>query len=210
MSPTSALVRSFAEALKIFEHAWHDPACTAVELPVVDVNRVVSERYEAVPPRRLSRADVWDMETKKAWDPATYIPYVVSEGHSWARTSLAGGTERHLRSSVQRAWLSDTSGRVLEEVVCDPREQRIIFLGRLHLPGPDDGTLEADAFQPLFHVEHAVGGTDGSPTNRWRIVLLSDEPAFQEPFAAMARVGWLPGFLEIYIERDLGVRLRRL
>jgi hypothetical protein len=71
--------------------------------------------------------------------------------------------------------------------------------------------LHADPFQPLFHVEHAVGGTENAPTNLWRIVVLTDEPdgRYREPFDAMAKAGWLPGFVEIYIERDLGAVLRR-
>jgi hypothetical protein len=55
------------------------------------------------------------------------------------------------------------------------------------------------------------GGTEDAPTNLWRIVVLTDEPdgRYREPFDAMARAGWLPGFVEIYIEGDLGAVLRR-
>ena len=27
---------------------------------------------------------IWDMETGNAWDPLTYIPYVVSQTRSWS------------------------------------------------------------------------------------------------------------------------------
>ena len=202
-------VTSFAEALNIFEAAWRDPGCTTVELPALPVNEVLGERYLLTPSRRITRSDLWDMEEKKAYDPATYIPYVVSEGRSWSRTSLPDGAERHLRSSVQKAWLTGKNGVVLEEVVSQPAEQRIIFLGRQQLPGPSGEQLAADTFQPLFHVEHGVGGTEKEPTNLWRVVLLADEPRFAEPFDSMVRAGWLPGFLEIYLQRDLGILVQR-
>ena len=206
---SESLVTSFAEALDVFESAWRDPGCTRVELPAVDVNDVLAHRYDVSPSHVVTRAELWDMERAKAWDPTTYIPYVVSQGRSWGKETLPDASTRHLRSSVQRAWLTDTSGLVLEEVVSHPEEQRVLFLGRERLCGPDTETLAAEPFQPLFHVEHAVGGSEGAPTNLWRIVLLAEESTFHEPFDAMVRAGWLPGFLEIYLQRDLGLTLQR-
>ena len=49
---------------------------------------------------------IWDMETKKAWDPLTYIPYVVSQARSWGRTTLRDGSVRFFRSSMQRGWIN--------------------------------------------------------------------------------------------------------
>jgi hypothetical protein len=48
--------------------------------------------------------------------------------------------------------------------------------------------------------------------NLWSIVLLTDAPdaRYCEPFEQMARAGLLPGFLEIYIERDLKLKLSRI
>ncbi len=68
-----------AGAVAEFEAAWNDPRTTSVELPPVDVNRVLAEQYQVDPPTRMTRTQVWDMEVKKAWDPLTYIPHVVSE-----------------------------------------------------------------------------------------------------------------------------------
>ncbi|WP_344724571.1 hypothetical protein [Pseudonocardia yunnanensis] len=203
--------QTFAQALRAFEAAWVDPRHTAIELPPVDVNKVLADRYAVEPAVHMTRRHLWDMEVRKAWDPLTYIPYVVSEGKSWASIPLPGNGRRHLRSSIQKAWVSDDRGRVLEEVVTDIDGQRIIFLGHAELPGPDGTALHADHHQPLFHVEHAVGGTEDAPTNRWRILVLTDEPEdrYREPFDAMVEAGWLPGFIEIYIERDLGAVLRR-
>jgi hypothetical protein len=198
------------EALAELEAAWNDPRTTSVEIPAVDVNRTLAEQYEVSPPTRMTRTQVWDMEVRKAWDPLTYIPYVVSEGGSWAATDLPDG-RRHLRRSIQKAWLTDDRGLVLEDVFTDPAGQRVVFLGRPDLAGPDGEKLLADPYQPLFHVEHGVGGTEDAPLNRWRIVVLTGtpDPRYAEAFARQTSAGGLPGFLEIYLARDLGVTLQR-
>ena len=40
----------------------------------VDVNMILKERYRLSPEQTLTRAMIWDMETKKAWDAVSYIP----------------------------------------------------------------------------------------------------------------------------------------
>jgi hypothetical protein len=72
------------------------------------------------------------------------------------------------------------------------------------MPSYEGQRIYADAFQPLFHVEHAAGGSESEPLNVWRIVLLTEnnDQRFTEPFRQMIKAGLLPGFLEIYIERD--------
>jgi hypothetical protein len=154
---------------------------------------------------------VWDMEMKKAGDPRTYIPYVVSSGHSWGRHNLEDGCERFFRSSIQIAWISQECGQVLEEVFINRSDRRIFFLGRTEMTTDKGERIYADDYQPLFHVEHAAGGSESEPLNIWRIVLLteSNDQRFTEPFRQMIKAGLLPGFLEIYIERDLGIALRR-
>ena len=66
-------------------------------------------------------------------------------------------------------------------------------------------------FQPLFHVEHGVGGSIEEPLNLWRIVILTEEydDRYTQPFKEMVRQGLLPGFLEIYIERRFRCELKR-
>ncbi|MFG1918587.1 hypothetical protein [Micromonospora sp. NPDC048898] len=201
---------TFAAALAEFEAAWNDPGTTSIELPAVDVNKTLAEQYEVVPPTRMTRTQVWDMETKKAWDPLTYIPYVVTDGVSWARRDLPDG-RNHLRSSIQKAWLDDTRGRVLEDVYVSPATQQALFLGRPTMTGPNGEGLTADPYQPLFHVDHGVGGTEEEPLNLWRIVVLTEkpDPRFAAAFDKQAAVGGLPGFLEVYLTRDLGVAVRR-
>jgi hypothetical protein len=63
-----------------------------------------------------------------------------------------------------------------------------------------------------FHVRHAVGGSEQAPLNLWNIVFLTDapDPRYCEPFKQMVRAGLLPGFIEIYIERDLKLKLSRI
>jgi len=211
MSEIASLPSAYTDALNEFEDAWNNPRFTQIELPAVQVNRVLKEKYSASGTLELSRSMVWDMETKKAWDPLTYIPYVVSEGGSWGRHDLASGVERFSRSSIQRSWLNVGRGRVLEDVFVDLATQKVLFMGRAQLPR-EDVVLRADAYQPLFHVEHAAGGAETDPLNLWRIVILTEQKdeRYKVPFDEMVRQGRLPGFLEIYIERDLHVKLTRI
>jgi hypothetical protein len=90
-------------------------------------------------------------------------------------------------------------------------ERRIIFLGRARIIGPHGETLLADSNQPLFHVEHGVRVTDDEPINTWRIIVLTEsaDPRYAAAFAQATATGGLPGFLEIYLARDLRVTLQR-
>jgi hypothetical protein len=120
------------------------------------------------------------------------------------------GDQRFLRASQQRAWKGDAYGPVLEEVYLSPREHKILFLGRVELVSEDGRALRAGGHQPLFHVEHAVGGTDTQPLNRWRIVHLTperDDALAQRQVTAIADV--LRQFIAIYVERELGRKLTR-
>ena len=203
---------TFDAAEREYEEAWRASASTRFELPPVDVNKVLKERYRVSPEKTLTRAMIWDMESNKAWDPLSYIPYVVSQGRSWGRTILGDGTTRFYRSSMQRGWIAPEEGRVLEDVFVSDAKQTIYFLGRQKMVADTGGTLAASPFQPLFHVRHAVGGSEQAPLNLWSIVLLTDAPDLRycEPFEQMVRAGLLPGFIEIYIERDLELKLRRI
>jgi hypothetical protein len=208
---TPAVPARFATASQEFQAAWGNPAHTQFELPPVNVNRVLKDRYRVEPPKRLTRSMIWDMEFKKAWDPRTYIPYVVSEARSWGRHKFQDGSERFCRSSMQRGWITPEAGQILEDVYVSHAEQGIFFQGRATMMAEDGGQLRASDFQPLFHVEHRVGGSDEEPLNLWRIVLLtpSKDMRYTQPFEQMVLAGLLPGFIEIYIEKDLQMRLTR-
>jgi hypothetical protein len=203
---------SFESAKREYNEAWDAPSSTRFELPPADVNKVLKERYRLSPQRTLTRAMIWDMENKKAWDPLAYIPYVVSQACSWGRTPLRDGSNRFYRSSLQRGWITPEEGLVLEEVFVSDSKQTIYFLGRPRMVAKSGKALVASSFQPLFHVRHAVSGSEQVPLNLWSIVLLTKTPDLRycEPFELMARAGLLPGFIEIYIERDLELKLSRI
>jgi hypothetical protein len=202
---------TFAVAEREYDDAWTNPSNTRFELPAVNVNTVLKDRHTVTPQKKLTRAMIWDMETKKAWDPRSYIPYVVSEGHSWGMTTLRDGCRRFSRSSMQRGWIVPSEGRVLEDVFVSDAKQAIYFFGRARMSGESGGDLAASGFQPLFHVRHAVGGSDDEPLNLWSIVLLTNawDARYCAPFEEMVRAGLLPGFIEIYIQRDLQLTLSR-
>ncbi|MBY3592316.1 hypothetical protein HJA87_20905 [Rhizobium bangladeshense] len=202
---------AFEQAHAEFENAWRKPKHTAIELAPVNVNKVLSERYITDKPIRLTGSLLWDMERKKAWSPDLYIPYVASSARSWGRSPEIDGFEKFQRTSMQKGWAVPQEGQINEDVYIDNNHRRVLFLGREYLETDQGEQITASKFQPLFHVEHAVGGTEDEPTNLWRIVVLSEAyaPEIAETFVKMVAAGWLPGFLEIYIQRDLGVSLKR-
>lgn len=210
---TSAAVlphASFSQAVEEFDRAWRHPQHTAIELEPLDANAMLPQYYILSEPIRLTRSLLWDAEQKKAWDPRRYIPHVVREGQSWGRTTLSDGDQRFLRASQQRAWKGDGYGQVLEEVYVSPGEFKVLFLGRAELVSEEGRALRAGGNQPLFQVEHSVGGTDTQPLNLWRIVHLTPEKddtlaQQQVEFSAEA----LRQFIAIYVERELGRKLTR-
>ena len=200
----------FRTALDEFEAAWENPNHTRFALPAVEVNSVLAGKYTTSTPLKITRDMVWDMELQKAWDPATFIPYVVSEGKSWGRRKFHDGSEHFFRSSEQLGWIVTGRGTVLEEVFVDHAGQRILFLGRETMRD-DSRNLKASDFQPLFHVEHSAAGSIEEPLNLWRIIILTEQydERYTGPFKEMARQGLLPGFLEIYIERRFHCDLKK-
>ena len=203
---------TFEAAEREYNEAWNAPSSTRFELPPVDVNTVLKMRYRMSPEQTLTRAMIWDMEAKKAWDPLSYIPYVVSQARSWGRTSLRDDSTRFFRSSLQRGWIRSDEGRILEDVFVSDAKQTIYFLGRPRMVEENGNTVVASPFQPLFHVRHAVGGSEQMPLNLWSVVFLTTapDPRYCEPFEEMVRAGLLPGFIEIYIERDLKLKLSQI
>ena len=196
-----------------FERAWTNLSTTRVELPPVDINRVLAEYYRTNRPLRFTRTMLWDMEVKKAFRPDLYIPSVVAEGSAryWRRRSAADGAESFLRCSQQRLRLEPSRrGLVLEQVFLNPSRRSVTFIGAAELPDEDGNLLRAGEGQPLFHVEHTAGGDELRPLNRWRIVYLTDRPD-QELIKRFtpAKDVWLREFVEVYIRRDLRIELTR-
>ncbi len=202
---------SFSKAREEFERAWNDPAHTRIEPDPVDVNALLLDHVSTSKELRLTKPMLWDAEVKKAWDPATYIPGVVREGEAWGRKPLRDGEEVLMRASRQRAWKTGVDdGQVLEEVYLSSEEQSVLFFGRAELSKDDGSVLRAGSHQPLFHVEHAVRGTDSHPLNLWRIVHLTterDDSLIERQVTDKGDAEWLRRFIAIYAEKDLGVKL---
>ncbi len=197
---------TFHDARAEFERAWNRPGHTRIEPAAVDLNQLLTRSDSIEDGLRLTGRMLWDAEVAKAWDPGTYIPSVVLEGESWGRETLSDGKPWFVRSSRQVAWKAGTDpGVVLEEVYLDPAGRSVLFLGRSELLGPDGAPVQAGAHQPLFHVEHAVTGTEEEPLNRWRIVHLTDteDPALIERQVEQGSADWLLGFLSKFIELEL-------
>ncbi len=197
-----------------FRQAYADPTNTGIELPAVDVNAVLAERYDTGEPLTLTRTMLWDAEVRKAWRPDVYIPSVVAEGtvDAWGHSPEPDGAESFVRMSRQRLWLRpDEYGLVLERVYVNRSRQTVTFLGAAELADRNGNPLRADTGQPLFHVEHSVAGEESWPLNNWRIVHLTDRPDDRvvEVFSRFQSRTWLPEFIEIYIRQDLEVELTR-
>lgn len=198
----------------LLEQAWSAPGTTASELPPVDVNRVLRERYEVRPPVVLTGTSLWDMEVRKASAPDVYIPTVVKPGSVERFPSVRHGRfEDFTRISEQRLWLDhDSFGVVIEHVRLDHESRRAFFVGAETFRTPDGRLVEAGTGQPVFHVEHSVGGPEDEPLNNWRIVHLTDrpDPALLAPFDEMGHDPYLRVFIEVYLREDLRRTVQRL
>ena len=81
------------------------PGYSRCQQPDIDVNAVLSDRYELSRPL-FTRAMLWDLEVRKAVAPGDYIPFVVEAGtaRSWGPRGAPGGGEYVDRCSRQRLW----------------------------------------------------------------------------------------------------------
>lgn len=197
----------------LFEEAWVGAGHTAVELPAVDVNRVLRERYEVRPAVEFTATSLWDMEARKAAAPDKYLPNVVKPGSvEWFPGARRGAFQYFTRVSEQRLWLDPTTfGVVIEHGRLDHAARRAFFLGVERFRATDGREFVAGTGQPLFHVEHSVAGTQEEPLNLWRIVHLTErpDPAMAAFFAEMGRERYLREFNEVYLREDLNRSLER-
>lgn len=204
-------IESSSAAEANFGHAWSDPRHTQIELSPLDVNRVVEASYVTSAPTTMTAAQLWDNAVKKAWDPATYIPFAVRSSTTFGHRKLSDGAEAFVRLTEQRVWLSPSEyGPVLELVVVNHHARRATFLGAREARR-DDGTLiRIEPTQPLFDVEHAVGGSETTPLDLWRIVHLTDsrDERLIEWFKHFQDPARLPEYVAIYFQRQLGIELR--
>jgi hypothetical protein len=198
---------------RVLEDAWQAPGNTAIELPPVDVNQVLHDRYDVADDVTFTRTTLWDMEVRKASRPDIYLPTVVRPGSVEKFPESADDRlEIFTRVSDQHLWLDQsTYGTVIERVRVDHEQQRVFFVGAPDYSTPDGHTLKAGIGQPIFHVEHSVAGTEQRPLNLWRIVHLTEgvNPAMRAHFEEMRRDPYLPVFIEVYLRENLGIDLIR-
>ena len=204
-------INSYAEtnfAEDTFEKAWKNPNFTQIELNDVDVNEIIKNHYVTDSSVQFTRTMLWDMETKKAWDPVSYIPYAAQNGLSWGRKELPNGNEVFVRSTDQKQWLNpEVFEQVFELVYLNHQEQKATFLGVNCVVDPSQRWAEKENEQPLFHVQHVVGGTEESPLNKWKIVHLTigKDPRLIHLFKERIQADRLPGYIENYIIKDLRI-----
>ena len=197
-----------------FERSWVDRRHSRAQRPPLDINRVLAERYRANRPIAFTRSMLWDVAVGKAWQPDRYTPSAVRAGSvaTWGRRIADDGAETFCRASEQRLWPEPHAfGLVLEQVRLDPRQQKVTVIGARQLPTRCGRMLHADPRQPVFSVEDAIGGDETAPVNRSRIVHLTEEPdetLIDAGDRAPSRAP-LPEFVEIYLQRTLGVALTR-
>ena len=206
--PGSPTERPDMDHEKVLDDAWRMPGVTAIDLPAVDVNQVLADRYELDRELTFTRTMLWDMEVRKAAAPDVYIPTVVAPGSARKFPSTGHeGFEDFTRVSDQRLWADrDRFGTIIEHVRLDHVRQRAFFVGDTEF-----GDVRATADQPVFHVEHSVAGAEDRPLNRWRIVLLTDavDRPLLDLFTQMGADPYLRVFIEVYLQEDLGVSVRR-
>lgn len=200
------------DAEELFENAWHYPSYTQIQLDDSDINQIISDYYETEIPIKFTREMLWDLETKKAWDPKTYLSYVVREGKSWGRKILENGDELFVRSSQQKQWLNpEKYEEVLEQVYLNYRDQKITFIGTRSLSDELDQPIFIENKQPLFYVEHSVTGDDERPLNAWRIIFLTEfkDQELIDLFQKRNDPTRLPEYIENYILLDLQIKLSK-
>lgn len=193
------------QAVTRFEQDWQNPSYTQITLDPTDINEVLTKYYTTSKPILFTRKMLWDVERLKAWDPKVYIPHVVNEAHSWNRITLENGDESFIRWSNQKQWKTGAYSKVIETVNLLNKEQKVIFLGLSKAVDEHGKTIVASDTQPLFHVEHGVGGSEDKPLNTWRIVHLTsnkDEELIKR-FENFKDSKILPSYIEIYIKSIL-------
>jgi len=207
----STAVYGTPKADEEFEAVWENPSYTQAKLPDVDINHVIKNYYTTSQPVHFTRTMLWELERKKAWDPKTYIPHVVNDGESWGRVELDSGNEQLFRWSMQRQWKTSEYGQVIENVYLFNQAQKAIFFGLSDVQGKDGTAIHTMNAQPLFHVEHGVAGTEENPLNTWRIVHLTQgkDNDLIERFKAYRDATTLPKYVEVYIEKDLGITIKK-
>jgi hypothetical protein len=98
---------------------------------------------------------------------------------------------------------------VVEDVCLNHDRRAATFLGRLEITDDLGQQVFAATDQPLFFVEHSVGGTEDAPLNLWRSVHLTHTPDAEIPMLLghIGRGNRLPPWIEVYCTRVLDVNV---
>lgn len=198
----------------VFAAAWNQEGYTSIEFDPLDVNRILADQYEGIEGPALTRTQLWDMEVRKAFRPDLFIPGVVRAGtaRSWGRRELKNGDEVFIRASEQRLWLEPESyGTVIEACYLNHSNQQVTFIGLPEIEDDAGRTVITSPEQPLFHVVHAVSGTEQSPLNTWQIVHLANDEhgELAKRFEQISKAPGLPEYVDRYIEDVLKLSLTR-
>lgn len=205
------MFKNCLDAEKEFEKCWQNPKYTAIQLNDVDINKILTY-YTLQNPLHFTLTMLWDMEKKKAWNPARYISYVIKEGSTKSRDKHLcpeTGGELFVRCSAQKKWLEPKAyEEIFEEVYVNDNAKCVTFLGVTTLPGEEK---IINPTQPLFHVQHGAEGTEEKPLNTWRIVHLTSKKDQQliNHFKDARNPTDLPGYIEAYIKNDLNILIRK-
>jgi hypothetical protein len=207
-----ALTRDPRDYEGIFEEAWTNSTNTRVEGPPVDVNEGLKRYYRMDRPVHYTGHDLWQTEVLKAWRPDHYIPTGVrpESVRSWPVAERVGEFEYLARYSDQRRRRDPRAfGRVTEDVCLNHARRVATFLGRSEITDDLGQRMPAATGQPLFFVEHSVGGTENAPLNLWRAVHLTDAPNREIAtfFENNVRGERLPPWIEEYCARVLDVKV---
>lgn len=206
---------AFQDHEAILEAAFSDPSNTPIVLEPSDVNKILqSGYYDVDPDLHYSKTQLWDMEIKKAHNPAKYLRHILRPGSLKVfNIQRQGPTETFVRITDQATWLDPTKfNTVIEQVFIDYDKERIFFIGVPEVDGLDGRKIVAGGEQPLFHVEHSVVGTEEEPINIWRIVHLDKDEngKLKGVFERFKASPYLREFNEVYIREDLGKKLERI
>ncbi|KAL7812993.1 hypothetical protein V8C26DRAFT_405926 [Trichoderma gracile] len=206
---------AFQNHEEVLEAAFKDSNNTAFVFEPCNVNKVIhSSHYDADPDLHYSKTQMWDMEVKKAHNPAKYLRHLIRPGSLKVfNVQKDGSTETFVRVTDQRSWRDpNVFNTVIEQVFLDHEKQKAFFIGVPEVEGPDGGKIIAGQHQALFHVEHSVTGTEDEPLNVWRVVHLDkdEDGSLKEVFKMLMQSPYLREFHEVYIREDLGKKLERL
>lgn len=197
----------------IIAAATADPSNTPITFPDDHVNQTIAKHYTVDEPFTYTHTQLWDMEVKKARNPAKYLRPIIRPGSLKVfDVQTSDDFETFTRVSDQRRFQNPAEfGTVIEQVKIDFKNHRVHFVGIPEVKGPDGETIVAGKNQPTFHVQHAAVGEENAPKNTWHIVFLTS-PRDEELKAHMEKMGqnpFLSVYNEIYIKEDLGRDLQR-